>query len=341
MFAGAQAYELDRWVGKEYPHMKNKKPFIPVFQFLCQPSAEEFTNYGIGDMVADLAVMTRKLLNMEVSHIEENTLPVTLINAPQAKVDELVEKMAMANKARTQGKKPFVAMEFDAAGGSQSVSAQTLLSQNLFNEWQAIWDRLYREISRLGINLDDNDRGSGYTRGQVIAEEESGNAFIKQMQEYNATETQEFIECILSGIVEYVKPSNKTPLNLKTRVRMEDGSTEKLNLPITMGMLQKTLKNGNWFVETDRRTGVNTSDLMKMIKLESQLNITTPGSPEYAEIYREIGAIRGLDMEMKPQQPPQGGALSPSPVGEEVAPEAGQNQRVLPARVGDTLAQPV
>ena len=60
----------------------------------------------------------------------------------------------MANKSRANGLKPVVAHEFSSAGGG-GVQAQSLLTQNLFNEWQAIWQALYKEISRLGINLDD------------------------------------------------------------------------------------------------------------------------------------------------------------------------------------------
>ena len=337
IFAGSQAFELDRFVGDEYPYVKNGKPFIPVFQFICQPSIDKYRNYGIGHMVYDLAVITRKLLNMEVGHIEENVYPVTLINAPQSKVDELVEKMAMANKARANGGKPFVAMEFGAGGGN--VSAQTLTTQNLFNEWSAVWDRLYREISRLGINLDDVDRGSGYTRGQVIAEEESSNAFIKQMQEYNASESQELIECIMDGITEFVSHSNKSPLNLRTRLKLDDGSAKKLNAPITLGMLSKTLSEGNWFCEMDSRTGAITSDLMRLTQLESQLALTPPNSPEYNQIARELGAIRGVDYEPTAPAPNNANTANPTPATPE-APTS-ETERGLPPMSGSTLTQPI
>jgi len=344
-FAGVQAYELDRFEDEEYPYVKNSKPYIPVFNFLCQPSADGFFDHGIGDMFYELALITRKLLNMEVGHIEENVYPITLINAPQSKVDELVEKMAMANKARAAGLKPFVAHEFSTSGGQQSVGAQSLLTQNLFNEWQAVWDRLYKEMSRLGINLDDADRGSGYTRGQVIAEEESSNAFIKQMQEYNASETQELIECSLDAITEYVSTRNKSPLNLITRIKLDDGTTERLDEEVTMGMLSKTLKNGNWFAVTDSRTGAITSDLMKMIKLEGQMQITAPGTPEYSELYRELAQLRGLDLgENNPAPPPpeapQEGAPEGAPPGSAPTPPPSETERVLPPPVSG-LAQPI
>lgn len=341
IFAGSQCYEIENYEGEEYPFIKNNKPFIPIFQFLCQPSEDGFTNYGIGDMVYDLAVITRALLNMEVTHITENVLPVTLLNAPQAKVDELVEKMAAAQAARKQGKRPIVAMEFDPAGGQQSVAAQALLTQNLFNEWSAIWDRLYKELSRLGINLDDIERGSGITRGQVIAEEQASNAFVLQMMEYNTTDTHELIECTLDAITQFVSPKNKTQLNLTTRITLPDGSTTKLKTATTMGMLAQEIKDGNYFVLTDSRTGAIPSDLMKMIGYERQIAMTTPGSPEYNELYRRIARMRGIDME--PTNPQGVGApgvqegLDGQPVP---TPPAAQTQRVLPGMTGKEV-QPV
>jgi hypothetical protein len=329
IFAGVQAFPIDRFEGEEYPFIKNGKAFIPVFQFICQPSAEGFTNYGIGDMVYDLALITRKLLNMEVTHIEENVLPVTLLNAPQAKIDELVEKMAMANEARAKGMKPFVAMEFDARGGAGSVGAQALITQNLFNEWSAIWDRLYRELSRLGINLDDIERGSGITKGQVIAEEQAGNAFVLQMQEYNASETKELVECVIDAIKEFVSVKNKTPLNLLTRLTLPTGKAMKMEKTITMGMLSKELKDSNYFVAADARSGAIPSDLTKMIYEERQLAITPPNSPEYNELYRRMAMRRGLDMQLKsqngPAAPPQGAAPQSG-----VAPQGAPPLSVMP-----------
>jgi hypothetical protein len=339
IFAGAQAYEMDRFEKEEYPFIKNGKSYIPLFQFLCQPSSDTPWNHGIGEMVYDLAIITRKLMNMEIGHLEENVYPVTLINAPQAKVDELVEKMAMANKARKNGKKPFVAMEFDPNGGQQSVAAQALITQNLFNEWKVMWDTLYKELSRLGINLDDIERGSGITRGQVIAEEQASNAFVLQMMEYNASETKELLECTMDGITEFVSNKNKTSLNLLTRINLPSGDSARLDKDITMGMLSKELKDGNWFVVNDSRTGAIPSDLTKLIHEEAQLVMTPPGTPEYRELYRRIGMRRGIDMTLRsPEATVQPGPTSGAPKGgEPEEPTPAETQRVLPEPLGNVL----
>jgi hypothetical protein len=347
VFAGNQCYELDKLEDEEYPFIKNNKAFIPVFQFMCQPSEDSFWNHGIGEMVYDLAVITAKLLNMEVGHLEENVYPITLINAPQSKVDELVEKMAMSNEARVQGGKPFVAMEFSASSGG-GVQAQTLTTQNLFNEWSAVWDRLYRELARLGINLDDVDRGSGVTRGQVIAEEQASNAFILQMQEYNGEETEELIECVMDAITEFVSNKNKSPLNLLTTLMMPDGKGLKLDKDITMGMLSKELKDGNWFVVADVRSGAIMSDLTRMIKEEKLLAMEMPGSPGFEELKRKIAMRMGSDISVPMPMPqadqsqgiPQGGQPTGGPEEPMPTPMPTGNQRVLPEATGNLL-QPV
>lgn len=338
-FAGTQAFVMDEFKKEEYPFIKHDEPFIPVFQFMCQPSEDGFTNYGLGDMVFDLAVITRKLLNMEVAHIEENVHPITLINAPDSRVDELVEKMAMANGARALGKKPFVAMEFDAAGGQQAVSAQALLTQNLSGEWQMVWDRLVREISRLGINIDDADRGAGYTATQIYAEEETQNSFVKQMMEYNASETKELLECSADAITEFVSTKNKTKLNLRTRIKLPDNSTIRMDKDITMGMLSKELKENEYFFTVNRRSGADKGDLLKMTNMQQQLAITPPGTPEYSELYRKISGLRGLDMELNTPEPvaQAGGGAPQDNAGEQIPTQPGTPNRITPEQIAGLM----
>jgi len=325
-FAGSQCHVMEKLAGeKEYPFIKRKKPYVPVFQFMCQPGIEGPYNHGIGDMLYELAILTRKLLNMEVGHLEENVYPITFISAPQTKVDELVEKMATANEARKLGGKPFVAMEFDPNGGQQSVVAQSLLTQNLFQEWQIVWDRLYNEISRLGINLDDVDRGTGYTAEQIRAEEETAGMFYRQMMEYNASETKELMECTVDAITEFVRKNNETPLDLTTRIKIGDkiiGANEMFGImgmpdkTFTMGMLSEELRQNNYFIIVNSRTGRIPSDTMRLLELQRQLSITTPGSPQWSELYRQMAQINGLDFDGEGQT---GG--QPNPVVREIPTE--------------------
>lgn len=305
IFAGNQAFEVDYYEKEEYPFVLHDEAYIPIFQFLCIPSIDEPTNYGLGHLFYRFAVLTQRLINLQLGHVEENTHPLTLINGPQGKVDELIMKMAEAYKARAADKLPYVAVEHGAGGNK--VVAQSLLTQSLYNEWQALWNTLAREFARMGVNIDDLDRGSGITRGQVIAEEEAGNAFVKQIGEYNAEVTEKLIECTMQAITEFVKVDNKTPLNLMTRIKTPDGNFGRVG-NITMGMLSKELKEGNYFVMVNRRSGALTSDLMRTIQQERLMAMTPPGSPEWKELYRRSAYQSGVDMELGEGSVPAGAA---------------------------------
>lgn len=331
IFAGAQAYELERYEDEEYPFIKNDEPFIPVFQFFCQPSLSGFWNYGIGDMVADLAVVAAKLMNLEVSHISKNSNPITILNTSQSKADELVEKLAMAHEAEKQGGVPYVAMESD--GTDKGVVATSLLTQNLFNEWSAVFDRIYRELSRLGINVDDIERGSGITRGQVIAEEQASNAFVQQMGEDNANEAEELIECIMDAITEFVSVKNKSSLNLLTTMMLDDGTQARIDIDVTMGMLSKTLKEGNWFAKADSRSGAILSELSQLVKEEGLIALTQPGSPENTQLFRSIAMRRGVNIKGgQPMQPVGGAQPGGSPA---ISQQPAETQRTIPAPTGN------
>lgn len=312
--AGSQLFKLDQFSGKEYPWRKNGEAFIPVYQFMCQPAVDQFYNYGIGDMIYDLAVISRRLFNLQIGHVEDNVYPLTLINAPQAKVNELTQKMAMAYKARGNGKKPIVAMEFDPSGGNSGVQAQSLITQSLFNEWQIIWDQLSREVARLGVFIDDVDRGGGVTRGQVIAEEEASNAFVKQSMEYNATETQELVEDVLITMMDQVSPRNKTLINMTARVTLPSGEEVKMEEPITYGSVAKEIKEGEYFVTVNSRTGSIPSDLVRITQLENMMQYMAPGSPEQQAIVKKLFYLRDLDYpqgQNAPVPPPEQGGPGP------------------------------
>jgi len=321
LYAGSQAYRIKLWDGEEYPFMKMKEPYIPVSQFMCQPSVDQFYNYGIADMVYDLAVMQRRLFNAQTNHTFDSTDPLAFLSGPEGSMDDLMEKMAYAYKMRAQGKKPVVPMEYGAGGaGASQIGVQSLLTNSLANEWQMMWETFAREIARLGVNIDDLARGANVTASQVIAEEESSNAFVKQIMENNASETQELIEIIMDSVTQFVPNSSKELLQLTTRIPKADGSFAELPRGLTMGGLSEELKNGENWCYVNSRTGTIPSDLMKITQIQRQLGATAPGSPEYQELYRQMAYYNDVDLagsgsgQGGPDAPQQGGGEIPEGV---------------------------
>lgn len=311
VFVGAECTLVEEKHGDNYPFTINGDPYIPVGQFICMPAIEGFYNHGIGDMIYDLALISQRLLNMEVAHVEDNTYPLTLVNVPQGEAAKFFQKMKMAGDLRAAGQKGMIAMEYGNGTPSNSVSAQTLLTQNLTAEWQIITDRIDRELSRMGINLDEIDRGSNVTASQVLAEEESANSFVKQIMEYNASETKFLIEFTMDMMKKFISKKNKSALELTTRVQV-DG----VDIPasdITLGAIVTELKDHDYFVKVNSRSGSIPSNTMERAQVSTMLQVTPPGTPAYLKLMEDMARLNDRDFTIQDisgmnQQMPQPGA---------------------------------
>jgi len=300
VFAGQACTKILELKGDDYPFILNEEPYIPILQFLCFPASEGFFNYGVGNIIFDLAILSRRLLNMEIGHIEDNTYPIELVNVPQGEVTKFFQKLKLANEMRTAGKKGFVAMEYDPNAPNQNaVNSQTLLTQNLFQEWQIMFDRLDRELQRLGIPLDEIDRGATVTATQILAEEESANATIKQIMEYNASESKFAVELTMQFIKEFISTDDETPLNMTTSVRLPEGG-ELNTAGITMGMVADELNKNDYFVRVNARTGAYPSNVLRVAQLSRALQLATPGSPAQVQITGDIA--KSLDIDIPGEQ---------------------------------------
>lgn len=317
IFAGQACTVLEEYNGKEYPFIKQEKAYIPVLQFICIPSTEGAFNKGIGHLLYKLAIVSGNLLNDETKHAKDGVDPLTLVNVPQGEAANFFSKLAMATKMRNAGKRPMVAMEYDPNNpNSSQVSAQTLTTQNALSEWQILYNTLLDEIQMLGINLKELTVQGNPTATEILSDEENSQSWIKQVMEYNASESQEAIEITMQAITEFVKKKSDVPLNMTTSIMYEGQEMRPEN--ITMGMLKTELSNGNWFVKVNKRTGANPSGVMLRSRLKEAIPLAMPGSKAQAKLYKMLMEGDDLDLEgedFMPQQQgmPQGGG------GDEIA----------------------
>lgn len=319
VFAGSACTVLEEYNGEDYPFDKAGDPYIPLLQFICVPSKRGPWNKGIGHLLYRLAVVSARMLNMELGHAEDNTYPITLINTPQAEAANFFQKLAMADKMRAAGKKPFVAMEYDPNNpGGSAVQAQSLLTNNLFQEWQQIYTILIREIQMLGINLEELNTDGNPTATEILSNEENSNSWVKQTMEYNASESQEAVEITLDTISKFVSKNSKVPLNLTTKIEFEGEEIRADN--ITMGMVATEIKENNYFVKVNSRTGAIPSNTMLRAKVMQSLQFLPPGSPASMKAARQLAQLNDLDYSvedfgMQPEGAPQG-APGAAPEGE-------------------------
>lgn len=296
IFAGSTCTILKECNGEKgensYPFFLNGEPYIPVPHFMCRPSYEGFYNIGAGDLLYTIGELRQKLLNMGAKHAIDNILPTEIVNLPKAEYGQFFMKLAMAEEMKAQGKRPYVPVEYDTTGGGAQVSTQTMATQNNIAELQIILAELDKEAQRLGFNLDEIDRGANVTASQIIAEEEGQNAFVKQAMEYNASETQFIIE-VAMDLIKKIPKTNKVPLNLTTKIEWKGQKVDVSGM--TLGDLAETLRNGNWFVRVNARSGANSSNVFKQAQLTRGIQAAV-GTPAELKLRKEFLLSNDIDV---------------------------------------------
>ena len=191
-------------------------------------------------------------------------------------------------------------------------------------------DQLTKEISRLGIPLDDIQRDANTTATQIMSEEESSNAWIKQIMEYNASESKFAVELTMDFIRKFISKKSKESVQLTTTETITNPYSGQALKPkeisqITMGMISAELKDHDYFVIINARSGAIPSNIMRQTELQRVMNTTMPGSKAWATAAWETAKLNNVDTKLEdytpqapPQPPTQGqeGQQAPSPVSQ-------------------------
>jgi len=325
VFGGPTMTELELYKGKDYPFEMDGEKYIPVIHQMCMPSSAGFYNHGIFDMIYDYAVLTAELMNMAIGHAEDNVYPITMVNVPQGQASKFFNKLRTAHEMRQAGKKGYLAMESGASGQNSAVASQ-LTTQSMWQEWEALYNTFTREVARLGIQLDEMDRGSGVTATQIMAEEESSTALIKQIQEYNAPEAKFAVQVTMDLIKKFVKKNNKTPLELTTNYVVE-GVPIKGDI-YTLGDIADELRKNEYFVKVNSRSGANPSNVMQQAQLTKILPGLPPGSPAWVKAYRRLSALN--DQEFTEEELGGGQAASEQEMDGMSVPQPTETDRLMP-----------
>jgi hypothetical protein len=315
IFAGSSCTILEQYGDEDYPYEIEGNKYIPIIQMICVPKKKGAFNYGIGHLLYKLAIVSSRLLNMELGHAEDNVYPITLINTAQGEAANLFQKLALAEKMRAAGKKPFVALEHDPNNPQTgAVSAQSLITQNLYQEWQLIYQTLLDEIQMLGINIKELIGGGKPTATELLLDEKNSDAWIGNVGEYNASEAQFAAEVTMDMMKTLVSENSKIPLDLTTEIKFEGEEMRMDN--VTMGMVVKELKENHYFVRVDSKSGKIPSDTMLKAKMMTVFPYLQPGSKAFAEAAQKFMGVNDLDFSVEAQQAPQ---PTGQPTGQPVA----------------------
>jgi hypothetical protein len=312
----------------QYPFVLDSQPYIPVGQRVCMPSAQGFYNYGIGDLFFKLSEVSRQLINLAFGHAEESVYPTSIVSIAQGTASDFFATLQEANKAKGAGMKPVVPLEYDPnSPNSNRLGVQTLVTQGAMGEFQAMYDLITREISRCGIVLDDLDLNPQATQYQILAEEEKATAWVKQVQEYNASEWEFCLKVMIDFSKKFIKKSNKSPIDIPVALEV-DG--QPIKGEFTLGAWSDELKKHNYFPKADSRSGAIPSNVVKQTKLQRVMSMFQPGTPEFTYLSKQFAQLNDVDMKYSqgPTQAPQEAtenieidAPEVPPMGQQVSPE--------------------
>lgn len=300
VFVGAACTVIKELKGDKYPFIKDKKPYIPVIHYMCWPAVEGFWNHGLGDMLYKLCIMTRRFMNMAIGHAEDNVYPITLVNVPNQEVSKFFNKLTAAHEMRNEGKKGYVAMEYDPTNPSSSrVQAEQLQTPAALSEWEAVYNRLDLEIQRLGINLNDIEPGAQVTATQIMMEEESSNALVKQIREYNASEEKFAVELTLDFMKKFIRKSNDTLVHLPSRMKTENEEGQMVEIEmnqITLGAVADELRKNDYFCIINARTGSIPSNIVQQAQLSRLMPFAQPGTKAFGKIAEKMAQLNNSDL---------------------------------------------
>lgn len=326
LFMGSACTVLEEKKGKDFVWvLKDEEgreiPYVPASHYLCYPSLEGFYNHGVFSLIYDLVVLYTQTLNQMSGYVGEVVWPHEFITMSAKESAKFFQKIQAADEIRASGKRAYIPLETDVNGNAPSIASRSLIRQGLLNEAEALFNRIDLEIKRMGIHLDEIESADA-TATQVLSDDERQKKFLRFIMENNATEVENELLIVQDLTKKMVKKSDKTPLWLTTKVKVEasDGTMQEVKVDdATLGFLSGVLREHEYFAVVNSRNGVVPSNTVRRAKLMNSLQFATPGTPRFERIARQLSVLDDVDVgedDGQPQlpqeinQPPQEGDLN-------------------------------
>ena len=295
---------------QKFPYVMNGKPYLPTLHFKFFPSPEGYDNWGIGQMVYDIAVLTAEMDSMAYKHAGDNIWPITMVNSPNKAPSKLLNDLLKAQEVRDAGGRGFVVSETQ---GGTGVSVESFQSQPITQEWERAFTRLETQINRLGFQLDAPDLGSSPNEMSIMSAQENADAPIKQIIEWNATMFKEAVEFTMDFIRKFVPDDDQTPLNSMVDIETADTKTPVRGIPL--GWVAKELRMNKFFVVVNSRDGTIPSNVMELAKARETMSTLPQGTPAWNKMSLKVAQVNGHSFSMEDLGMPQPGGGAEVPQG--------------------------
>lgn len=287
---------------KPFPYIMDGKPYIPLLHFKFFPSSEGFYNYGIGHMVYDLAIITAQMDNMAYNHAGDNIWPIQFVNSPNKDTSKLFSEILKAHEMRAAGGKGYVVSQNPPGQGS-GVTVEPFQSQPITGEWERAFQRLEKQIERMGFRLDMPDLGANPNQMAIMASQEATDEPIKQIIEFNASEFEEAVKFTMAAIREFVDDNDQTPLN--SMIDIESGDVKLPMRGFSLGNVAQELRANKYFVVVNSRDGTIPSGTMQNAQLDLSMSKMAPGTSAFNKLAVKQAKLNGQNITESDMQPPQ------------------------------------
>lgn len=337
VFAGPACTVLRKFKGKlkkdevidegstKFPYNMDGKAYLPTLHFKFFPSPEGYSNWGIGHMIYDIAVLAARMDSMAYQHAGRNINPINFVNSATKKASKLFNDILQAEAMRDEGGDAYVVSENPQ--GTAGVTVESLQSAPITQEWERAFTRLETQINRLGFQLDAPDLGSSPNEMSIMSAQENADAPIKQIIEYNASEFEMAVLITMDFIRKFIPDEDQTPLNSMTDIEIGDQKLALRGVPL--GWVAKELRMNKYFVIVNSRDGTIPSNVMELARARETMSTLPQGTPAWNKMAMEVAKLNGHNITMEdmgmPQQAPQGGAEGPqAPTPSETSPVTAQ-----------------
>ncbi len=302
---------------KAFPYIMDGKPYLPLLHFKFFPSSEGYYNYGIGHMVYDLALITAQMDNMAYGHAGDNIWPINFVNSPTKNISKLFNEILKAHEMRAAGGKGYVVSQNTTPGSG--VTVESFQSQPITNEWERAFNRLEKQITRMGFTLDGPDLGANPNQMAIMSDQETSDAPIKQIIDFNASEFEMAVLFTMDAIRKFVPDDDQTPINSTVDIEISGTKTPMRGVPL--GWVAQELRMNRYFVDINRRDGTVPSGVMQNALIDKAMQDIAPGSPAWNKLAIKRAQINGQNLTIDDLQPPQ----APPSAGQPPAPATPQD----------------
>lgn len=287
---------------KPFPYIMDGKPYLPLLHFKFFPSSEGFYNYGIGQMVYDLAIITAQMDNMAYNHAGDNIWPIQFVNSPNKDSSKLFSEILKAHEMRAAGGKGYVVSQNPPGQGS-GVTVEPFQSQPITGEWERAFQRLEKQIERMGFRLDMPDLGANPNQMAILASQEATDEPIKQIMEFNGTEFEKAVEFTMDSIRKFVDDNDQTPLN--SMIDIEAGDVKLPMRGFSLGNVAQELRANKYFVVGNSRNGTIPSATAENAKIDVTMAKMMPGTSGWNKMAVKQAKVNGYDLTEADMQAPQ------------------------------------